>query len=81
MPVMSLRGSLRGRSKRRGHVRGYAYRTCALCSARVVYASRLAVDCTAREPDLREGSPLCDGCVDERPWIRALVNPMPVQTV
>lgn len=74
MPVMSLAGRGRGRP-------GFAYRHCTTCSTRVVYASRLTVDGTAVEAGLVEGALLCDACVKERPWLRLLVNPLPVLTV
>lgn len=74
MPVMSLRG--RGRA----HA-GYGYRVCTTCSARVIYASRLVVDCTNVEPDLVVDAVLCDACVKARLSLRTLVNPLPVLTV
>jgi hypothetical protein len=76
VPVMSLRG----RSGRRGHPRGFSYRVCVLCSARVVYASRLVVDCTHLEHDAKAGAVLCNRCV-ARLRCELLANPLPVLTV
>lgn len=78
MPVMTLRGRGSGRG---GRVRGYGCRRCGLCDAKVVYASKLVVDCSAIEPGCRNGTVVCDPCLKARPWMHRVANPLPVLTV